>query len=340
MTPARLRPPSSERRLLALGAGLLALLLAVVLGTFVGARGVVPGDVVAILLGRGDGADAVVILTQRLPRTLVGALVGVALGAAGALMQGHTRNALADPGLFGVNAGAAFGVVMLTYLFGVRDLVAIGVAALLGALVASALVMLAGIGARRGTSPVTLAVVGVTVSAMLASATGVVVLLDSDSLDVMRFWQVGSISGGAYSEALLMVAVLGVGLVLAGINAVGLNALALGDEVAAAQGTSLRAVRVVGLAAIAVLCGGATAIAGPIAFVGLVVPHGARLLVGPDHRWLVPLSGLLGGVLLLVADVVGRLSVGGTRFPVGVSMAMVGVPVLLALVGRRRLVSL
>src|SRR5690606_17084172 len=202
-------------------------------------------------------------------------------------MQGHTRNALADPGLFGVNAGAAFGVVMLTYLFGVRDLVAIGVAALLGALVASALVMLAGIGARRGTSPVTLAVVGVTVSAMLASATGVVVLLDSDSLDVMRFWQVGSISGGEYSEALLMVAVLGVGLVLAGINAVGLNALALGDEVAAAQGTSLRAVRVVGLAAIAVLCGGATAIAGPIAFVGLVVPHGARLLVGPDHRWLV-----------------------------------------------------
>lgn len=335
-----MRSRSTTRRLVALLLVLLALLLAIVLGTFVGARGVSPGEVVAILLGRSEGTDAVVILTQRLPRTLVGALVGIALGIAGALMQGHTRNPLADPGLFGVNAGAAFGVVLLTFLFGIRDLVAVSAAALVGAFVVSALVMVAGIGHRRGSSPVTLAVVGVTVSAMLASITGILILLDEASLDVMRFWAVGSISGGEYAEAALMVVVLLIGLALAAVNTVGLNALALGDDVAAAQGTNLRNVRVVGLLAIAVLCGGATAIAGPIAFVGLVVPHAGRLLVGPDHRWLVPISGLLGGVLLLVADVVGRISVGGTRFPVGISMAIVGVPVLLALVSRRRLMAL
>lgn len=175
---------------------------------------------------------------------------------------------------------------------------------------------------------------------MLASITGILVLLDEASLDVMRFWAVGSISGGEYADAALMVVVLLIGLALAAINTVGLNALALGDDVAMAQGTDLRRVRVVGLLAIAVLCGGATAIAGPIAFVGLVVPHAGRLLVGPDHRWLVPISGVLGGVLLLVADVVGRLSVGGTRFPVGISMAIVRVPVLLALVSRRRVMAL
>jgi iron complex transport system permease protein len=284
--------------------------------------------------------DDIVVRALRAPRTALGIAVGIALGVAGALVQGHTRNPIADPGLLGVTAGAAFLVVLGIYAFGLTDLYAYVWFAFVGAFGASVVVFLLGSVGRSGPTPVTLALAGVAVSALLGALTSALVLADSATLDAYRFWAVGTLAGRDATVLVQVAPILVVGLLLALVNAPGLNLLSLGQDVAAGLGLNLTAARWTGLVAITLLTGAATAACGPIAFVGLVVPHVARAFTGPDHRWLIPASGLAGAVLLLAADIVGRVVVRPGELQVGIVLALVGAPFFVALVRRRKLTQL
>lgn len=333
------RPTHRSRSAFALTC-LVALALAVLVSLAFGSRSIGFGEVLSALFSGLDSDNATVITSQRLPRTMLGLACGIALGMAGALMQGHTRNPLADPGLFGVTAGAGFAVALTIFTAGVTSRPAMVVAALVGAAAATSLIFLFGLRSTSGGAMVLLAVVGVTVSALLQALTSALVLLDRNTLDVMRFWEVGSIGLRDFSLTAWILPLLAVGAVLALANTASLNRLGLGDEVAATQGTSVRRSRVTGIAAITLLVGPVTAMCGPIAFLGLVAPHVARAVVGADQRWLVACSGLVGGAVLLLADTVGRVAEQQGELQVGLTMALVGAPVLLAVTRRKRLVAL
>lgn len=325
------------RRLL-LVAGLAALLLvAAVLSLAVGARAVPPSAVWDALASPTGSDDDVVVRSLRLPRTLTAVAVGLALGVAGALAQGHTRNPIADPGLLGVSAGAALAVVTGTALGVTSPLPQAGLA-VAGALLSSVAVFALGGVGRRGGSPATLALAGVVLTSLLLALVSAVVLLDAAALDAYRFWTVGAVSGRDPQVLVTVLPLLAVGLALAAVNAPALDLLGLGDDVASGLGVSVRRARLTGLLAVTVLTAAATAVAGPLAFVGLVVPHVARALTGPAHRWLVPVAGLAGAVLVLLSDVLGRVVARPGELQVGIVLALVGAPVLVALVRSRRLV--
>ncbi|RII17111.1 Ferric enterobactin transport system permease protein FepD [Streptomyces sp. YIM 130001] len=314
---------------------------AVLVSLAFGSNSIPLADVFAAVFQHADSPEATVITTQRLPRTLLGLGVGLALGMAGALMQGHTRNPLADPGLFGVNAGAAFAVSCLVYGFGVASSPAVVLAALIGAALAAGVVSLAGLrgGSSRG-ALVSLAVAATALSAMLSALTTALVLLDKRTLDVMRFWQVGALSDRDYAMVGLVWPLLALGALLAVLNSFSLNSLGLGDDVARSLGTRVRRSRITGIAAVTLLAGPATAVCGPVAFLGLVAPHAARVFARYDQRWLVPLSGLAGATVLLLADTAGRVVAPPGELAAGITMAVVGAPVLLAVSRRRKLVAL
>ena len=329
-----------RRRLAVIAVLLVLLVIVVLLSLAVGAKPIpLPEVWQAIWSPTGSEAD-LVIRTLRAPRTLLGLVVGIALGIAGALIQGHTRNPLADPGLLGVSAGAAFMVVIGIYAFGITNLYGYVWLAFAGAFAASAVVFVLGTVGGGGPTPVTLALAGLAVSAFLDALTSAVVLADNATLNEYRFWAVGSVAGRGTDVVVQILPFIIAGLVLAVINAPALNLLGLGEDVANGLGLNLRAARWTGLVAITLLTGAATAACGPIAFVGLVVPHIARKFTGPDYRWLVPASGLAGAVLLLCADVIGRVVVRPGELQAGIVLAFVGVPVFIALVRRHRLVQL
>lgn len=335
--------PSPARRpaVLAVTAG--ALLCCVALSLAVGTRSIPLPEVWAALTAPTGTENEVVVRTLRVPRTLVGLAVGAALGLAGALAQGHTRNPLADPGLLGVSAGAALAVVVGITLADVTGVLGYVWFAFAGALTASVLVFglgTAAAGRRSATTPVTLALAGVAVSALLTGLTNALVLLDTATLDSYRFWVVGSLAGRGLDVLLPLLPFLGVGAFLALAQGPVLNALNLGADVARGLGVRTGRARVVGVAAITLLTGGAVAACGPVAFVGLVVPHVVRILIGPDHRWLLPTCALLGALLLLAADVVGRVLARPGEVQVGITLALVGAPLFIALVRRRRLAVL
>lgn len=336
---ARPRRPSPR-----LAVGLLLLIAVVaaaaVASIAVGARPIAVTDVWTALVAPTGSDDDVVVRALRLPRTGLALVVGVALGVAGALIQGHTRNPLADPGLLGVSAGAAFAVCLAIYALGVTDVGDYVWFAFAGALVASSVVFLLGALSPSAAAPVTLVLAGAAVTAFLAALTSALVLLDASTLDAYRFWVVGSVSGRS-AEVLAQVApFLLAGLVVAALNIPALNTLSLGEDVARGLGQHVGVARGTGVLAITVLTGAAVAATGPIAFLGLVVPHLARAVTGPDYRWLVPYAGLLGAAVLLVADVVGRLVVRPGELQVGIVLAFVGAPFFLAVARRRRLVAL
>lgn len=311
------------------------LLLVLVATSFaVGARAVPLPEVLAALTGAGTGTDALVVLDLRGPRTAIGLAAGAALGLAGALMQGLTRNPLADPGILGVNAGASLAVIVAITFFGVAGAAGFVWFAFAGAALATVVVYAVGAG-RRGATPLSLTLAGSAVTALLTSVITLVLLTDLGTLSQFRFWQVGSLVGRGLETLAVVGPFLAVGAVVALALGPALNALALGDQMAAGLGQHVGRVRVVAAAAVVVLCGGATAIAGPIVFVGLVVPHLARLLLGPDQRWVLVCSAILGPCLLLVADVVGRAVAPPGELEAGILVAIVGTPVLVALVRRR-----
>ncbi|WP_328869583.1 iron ABC transporter permease [Streptomyces sp. NBC_00287] len=286
-----------------------------------------------------------VIWSVRLPRTALGLATGAALGLSGALMQALTRNPLADPGILGVSAGAAFAVVLSVGVLGIGSVYGYIWFAFAGAFAASVLVYLLGGLGRSGTTPVKLALAGVAVTSLLFSLTSAIALTDPDALNRYRFWSAGSLANQNEEVLLRVLPFLAVGAVLALAAAPALNRLALGDDVARSLGLRLGLVRVQGVVAVTLLTGGAVAVIGPVVFVGLVVPHIARILaglvgIGPDHRWLLPLSAVLAPCLLLAADIAGRLIARPVEIQAGILVAFLGGPFFIALVRRRRLAEL
>jgi iron complex transport system permease protein len=297
----------------------------------------IPVTAVWQVLWRNDGSeDAVVIHSVRIPRTLLALAVGASLGLAGALMQALTRNPLAEPGLLGVNAGAAFAIVFAIAVLGVSSLYSYIWFAFAGALAASVAVYLMGARGRTEASPVRLALAGVAVTALLSSFTSAMVLTDPVALNRYRFWSAGSLAGPVSGSLVRVLPFLLVGVVLALASAPALNSMALGDDTATALGRRLGLVRAQGVVAVTLLTGGAVAVAGPIMFVGLVIPHVARSITGPDHRWLLPYSMVLAPCLVLTADIVGRLVTRPAEVQVGIVAALLGAPFFIALVRRRR----
>ncbi|WP_016698739.1 iron chelate uptake ABC transporter family permease subunit [Actinoalloteichus spitiensis] len=340
------RTPTGRRtphRRLAAGLVLLAVLLvgAALASLVVGTRPIPFGTVLEALRDfDAANPDHLVVWELRLPRTLVGLLVGAALGLAGALMQGVARNPLADPGILGVNAGASFFVVVAISLLGVTTLTGYVWFGFLGAAAATAVVYGIAAAGREGATPVKLALAGAAVSAALTSLTTAVLLTDVVAFDQFRFWQVGSLAGRDLAVFWQVLPFLLVGAVLALCCGRVLNTLSLGDDVARALGQRVALSRGVAGLAVVVLCGAATAAAGPIAFVGLTIPHVARAMTGPDHRWVLPYSMLLAPVLLLVSDIVGRVVARPGELQVGIVTALVGAPFFIALVRRSRLAGL
>ena len=307
----------------------------------VGAKPIPVGVVLdAVVANDPTITDHLIIRELRLPRTIIGVLTGSALGAAGALMQGVTRNPLAEPGLLGVNAGAAFAVVLAIWGFGLSSLMSLVWFAFIGAALSSVIVYALGSMGRGGANPVRLALAGAALTAFLASMTRAVTLIDQATLDQFRFWIVGSLAGRDASIASQLTPFIAVGLVLAFGVTRQLNALALGEEAARALGTKVGLTRAVSVLAITLLCGAAVAAAGPIGFVGLVVPHVVRSWFGPDQRWLVPACALAGPVLLLSCDVVGRIIARPGEVQVGIMTAAIGGPAFVILVRRTRMAQL
>ncbi|MFD6859916.1 FecCD family ABC transporter permease [Rhodococcus sp. NPDC060090] len=329
-----------RKRLLGLLTLAVILVLVLLASVAIGARPMTFPEVFHALFVNDGSETDVIIHSLRIPRTLLGLLVGIALGVAGALIQGHTRNPLADAGLLGINAGAALFVVLSIYLLGTSSPAEYLWFAFAGSLFASVVVFgFSSIG-NGSSSPLSLALAGAAVAFFLQAMIQTVVLLDQTSLDGYRFWVVGSVAGRGMDVLWQVLPFIVVGLVIALAGTPGLNVLSLGEDVARSLGTNVVLTRVIGIAVITILTGAATAACGPIAFVGLIVPHIARAITGPDYRWLVPYAGLLGGVLLVLADVIGRIVVRPGELQVGIVLALVGAPFFIALVRRRKLVSL
>ncbi|MFI2664706.1 FecCD family ABC transporter permease [Micromonospora carbonacea] len=320
--------------------GAAAVLALAVLASFaLGSRPLAPGAVWHALAAP-DGGDATTIVRElRLPRTALGLLVGLALAVAGVLFQALTRNPLAEPRILGISAGASFGVVLAIAVFGVGTLAGYVWFGIAGALLAGLAVFAVANRARDGASPVTLALTGAALDASLGALVYALLSIDARTFEEYRFWVVGGLTGRGVGVAGQVLPFVLAGLVLAALVARGLDALALGDDVARGLGHRVGLVRLGGGAAGVLLTGAAVAAAGPIAFVGLAVPHLARALVGADHRWTLAVAALLGPALLLAADVAGRLVAPPGEVPAGVVTALVGAPLLAFLVRRARVVT-
>lgn len=327
-----------------LGAGLAlavgALVLLCLVSIWVGTRGI-SFTTTWDLLWHNDGSkEAVVIHDYRIPRTLLGLVVGAALGLAGALMQALTRNPLADPGLLGVSLGAATGVVVAITFAGIGTLLGYVWFALAGAALASATVYILGSSGRGAATPERLVVAGAAMTAVLyAFDTGVLVLRPR-AFDEFRFWTVGSLAGRNTEVVLTVLPFITVGGVMALMLTRSLNAMALGDEVGRGLGVHIGRTRVLSAVAVILLCGAATAAAGPIGFIGLAVPHMARFVVGPDQRWVLAYSVVLAPILLIGSDVLGRVLAAPNEIQVGIVTAILGGPLFIALCRRRKLVML
>ena len=333
-------PASQQAPAGLLGVGALVVLLTVfLLSLMVGSRGLDPLTVWQALWSADNAEAHAIVVGQRLPRTLIGLAGGGALALAGAIIQGHTRNPLADPGLLGVTAGSSLAVVLAISVLGLTTASGYLWFALAGAALGTVIVVLIATvaGRTRDASPAALVLAGAAVSAFLSAGTGIVLLLDSSALDLYRFWTVGSLAGGRGFDVLVPVLpFLVIGVVLALSQARALDVLSLGDDLAKSLGRRLLPVRLVGFAAVTVLVGAATSIIGSLGFVGLIAPHAVRWFTGSGHRLLLPVSFVAGAVLTVIADVIGRLVVMPAELPVGVVLGIIGGPVFLIIIVRMR----
>ncbi|WP_431965615.1 FecCD family ABC transporter permease [Actinacidiphila sp. bgisy160] len=323
-------------RIAGLLASLLLLLLVLGAGVAVGAKALSPQEVWQGLTD-SDSPAYTVVHEMRLPRTLLGLLAGTALGVSGALMQALTRNPLADPGLLGINAGASAAVVTAIAFAGLSSFTGYVWFAFAGAAIVSVLVY--AVGGGRGATPARLALAGTAVNAALFSCVNAVMLLDSAALERMRFWTVGSLAGADMTTVVRLTPFVAAGLLPALALGRPLNALTLGDDAARALGARPARTRAAVIVAVTLLCGAATAACGPLVFVGLMVPHLVRALTGPDQRWMLPYSALLAPVVLLGADVLGRVVARPSELQVGVVTAVVGGPFFLYFVRRRKVAA-
>lgn len=314
-----------------------ALLLAalMVVSVAYGSRPVAWSDVWAAL-GGADGTMEEAAVTKRIPRTLLAVVVGAALALSGAVMQGVTRNPLADPGILGVNMGASLAVVTAVAFFGLTSPTGYIWVAMAGAGASAVFVYAVGSLGRGGPTPLKVTLAGAATSAAFASLVSAVILPRNDIAGTFRLWQIGGVGGGSYERIAQVLPFLAAGFAVCLLSARALNSLALGDELAAGLGERVAFIRATAAFGAVVLCGASTAVAGPIAFVGLVVPHACRLLAGVDHRWLLPFSALGGAALLTAADVVGRVVARPQDIEVGIVTALIGGPFFIHIVRRQR----
>lgn len=316
------------------------LIVVLVLSILVGANPLSLKTVIEAVQGNGSNEANYVVWAQRLPRTVAGLMTGAALGIAGALVQCFTRNPLADTGLLGVNAGAAFFVAIGIGFFGVASPQGYVWLACLGALVLTAIVYTIGYAGGEAAGPVRLTMAGVALGAVLSGLTTGLTLTNPDAFDRMRGWSAGSLLERDFSVLLPIAPFLICGIAMAAWVAPGLNSISLGSDVARSQGVNVRRTQAMVLIAVTLLAGGATAIAGPLVFVGLVVPHIVRWGVGVDQRKIIVGCLLFGPCLVLLSDIVGRIAVLPSEMPVGVVTAFVGAPLLIGLVRRAKATGL
>ena len=332
VTPYRSR--RRHRRLWLIGLA-TALGVSVVLSLTVGSNPIGLGKTIATLRGAGSDEAHYIVWELRVPRTVAGLVVGAALGVAGALIQAFTRNPLADPGILGVNAGAAFSVAVGVAFFGAGAVTEYVWFAFAGALVVTVAVYLIGNAGRGGADPIRLTLAGVALGAVLSGITTGLTLSNPAAFDRMRSWNAGTLLGRGFDVMGPVLPFIAIGLVLALMISPALNSAALGEDHARSQGVNMSRIRLIVIIAVTLLAGSATAIAGPISFVGLMVPHIIRWVVGPDQRIIMAGAILVSPILLLTSDILGRLLVLPSEMPVGIVTAFVGAPVLVILVRRR-----
>ncbi|MEU3663068.1 iron chelate uptake ABC transporter family permease subunit [Streptomyces sp. NPDC032940] len=331
--------PPKRRALRALGLPVSAAILVLIAMTSiaVGAKDLTLAQVWhGVFHDSGTYGD--VVVGERLSRTVLGLLAGAALGLAGAVLQALTRNPLADPGLLGINAGASAAVVTAITFFGVTSLSGYVWFAFAGAAGVGALVWF--LGGSRGATPVRLVLAGTAISAALFGYLQAVMIIDDAALGRMRFWTVGSLSSATDETLRSVLPFFVAGTLLALALSRSLNAMEMGDDTAKSLGVNLNRTRALAMLAATVLCGAATAACGPIVFVGLMVPHIVRSFTGPDMRWIMPYAAILSPVLLLGADVLGRIVARPSELQVGIVTAVLGGPVFIFLVRRRRTAQL
>lgn len=299
----------------------------------VGSKALSPATLLEAIFSPDEKTFEHMIVWQlRLPRALIAMSVGAALSVAGALMQGVTRNPLADPGLLGLMAGASFAVVMASQFLGITAYSATPFIAVIGALGAALIVGLLALWVPGGTSPLTLTLTGAVISAFLAAIIAIAHLLDEESFDSLRIWLSGSLSGRDLDIFAMTAPWIGAGLAASVVLARQVTALAMGDDVARGLGVRTGWLKLQLLLTVVVLTAGAVALAGPLGFVGLVIPHAVRLFVGSDYRWIVPYSMVMGAAYLLVVDIIARTAIAPREISTGIITTMIGAPVFIQLV--------
>lgn len=332
---ASLRRPVLVRGLWLLAALALILVLSALSIAF-GIRAVTIDDIFAALSGQTDTISQAAIV-KRLPRTVLAILVGAALALSGATMQAVTRNPIADPGILGVSNGASLAIVFGIAFFGLTGAVSYMIVAILGAAIAAVFVYTVGSLGRGGATPLKLALAGAATSAALASLISAIMLPRVDLLQTFQSWQIGGVGGAEWSRMAITAPALLAGAMICLFCARGMNSLALGDDMARGLGENVARTRMLSALGAVILAGAATAIAGPIGFVGLIVPHVCRMLIGTDHRWLLPFSALAGAALLVASDVVGRvIAFSNEEIQVGIITAVIGAPFFIWIVRRQK----
>lgn len=326
---------SNTGRLVGLGIGIVLLLGCLLLSILLGAADLTPNTVWKALVAFDGSTEHLIITTIRLPRSLIAATVGAALAVAGAITQGLTRNPLAAPDIIGINAGSALAVVGATFLLGSASTSTYVWFAFLGGTIAAVAVYLLGSVGRSGMTPLKLILAGAALTYLLSSLTTGMLVLSQRTLDEIRFWLAGSVAGRDFATLLSVLPYIGIGLGVALIMSRQITMLSLGEEVA--KGLGLRIAWVKGLATVVVilLAGSSVALAGPIGFIGLVVPHLVRFFAGVDYRWLLPYAAIVGAILLLVADIGARLVIKPQELPVGIMTALIGAPFFIYLAKRK-----
>lgn len=322
------------------GAGAVGLLLSVLASLALGSRNVGLKEVLEALLHSGGTSFDSLVVHERIPRTVFSIIAGASLGVSGALMQAITRNPIADPSILGVNTGASLFVVSGIAFFHINTANQYIWFALAGAAVTAVFVYRIGSMGSGGATPIKLALAGAAASAALSSLVSAVILPRTEVMNAFRFWQVGSVSGTTWEGILSVSPFLVVGLVIGILLASALNALALGDDVATGLGVNTGLIRIAGALAGVLLCGATTALAGPIGFVGLMIPHTMRLICGPNLRYIVPMSAIGGAILLTVSDIIGRLIGYPGELEAGIITAFFGAPILILIAMRVKVRSL
>ena len=312
--------------------GLLILLLCFFASLAVGAADISLGSIYTAFTAFDGSTEHLIIRTVRLPRSLIATFVGAALAVAGAIMQGITHNPLASPSILGVNAGAAFAVVVATFIFGSSSLSVYAWFAFLGAGITAVMVYLLGSLGRGGLTSLNLTIAGVALTQFISSITRGILIISQRTFEEIRFWIAGSIAGRELDLFMQVLPYLGVGLLLAFALGRQITTLSLGEDVAKGLGQQTAWVKIAAAVSVVLLAGGSVAIAGPIGFIGLIIPHMSRFLVGVDYRWILPYAPMLGAILLLVADTCARIVIQPQELPVGLVMPLIGAPFFIYLI--------